>query len=279
MERILIAGGQGKMGRLFARAFEERGYLVDSLDQGQKVEAARVAAADAVMLSVPMDLAVDVARQIAPLVRPDALLFDINSLKFEICRVMSEECPGEVVGTHPMFGPTVQSLQKQKIVLCPIKAGDRAGWLKNELGALGMEIHETTPETHDRMMATVQVLTHFNKMALAEAWRRCGVEFSETLDFVSPIYRLELAMVGRLFAQDPGLYADIELSNPWGNEVRENFLSAASKLQEILASGDREAFCRLFLEIRKDLHGFSSDAMELSDAIVDFMVHKPQLQK
>jgi len=39
-------------------------------------------------------------------------------------------------------------------------------------------------------------------------------DLNKLRDFSSPIYRLELAMVGRLFAQAPELYADIIFNNP-----------------------------------------------------------------
>ena len=40
-----------------------------------------------------------------------------------------------------------------------------------------------------------------------------NVQLEQLLALSSPIYRLELAMVGRLFAQDPQLYADIIMSS------------------------------------------------------------------
>lgn len=40
-----------------------------------------------------------------------------------------------------------------------------------------------------------------------------NVRLEQLLALSSPIYRLELAMVGRLFARDPQLYADIIMSS------------------------------------------------------------------
>ncbi len=91
----------------------------------------------------------------------------------------------------------------------------------------------------------------------------------------SPIYRLELALVGRLFAQDPDLYAEIEMTNPHGAEMREHFLAAVHVLDDVAGRGDREAFRRMFDETAEWFHGFQEEAMELSDRVIDSMVRSP----
>ena len=42
-----------------------------------------------------------------------------------------------------------------------------------------------------------------------------GVGVEDSLRYTSPIYRLELAFVGRLFAQDPDLYGEIIRTNSY----------------------------------------------------------------
>ena len=89
--------------------------------------------------------AADVVRQVAPHVRADALLCDINSLKAEICAIYGATPTAETVGLHPMFGPTVSSMRRQKVVVCPIRSGPRAKWFLGELAALGAELVVADP--------------------------------------------------------------------------------------------------------------------------------------
>ncbi len=276
---VLIVGGRGKMGKLFGQAFKAIRCRVTALDKDDAPEPSKISKADVVMLSVPMKEAASIAESVAPHVREDALLFDINSLKTGICAVMKDRCPGEVLGTHPMFGPTVSALRRQKMVICPVRTGARASWLLTAFGEMGLDLVETSPEHHDRMMAVVQVLTHFSKIVLGEAWKRSGIPIEDTLKFISPVYRLELAVTGRLFAQDPELYAEIEMANPFASEIRENLIKAANDVGAMLKEGNRDAFCTMFRDIQQYLHGFSEDAMELSDRVVQFMVEQPGLQK
>src|SRR5690606_25813695 len=123
----------------------------------------------------------------------------VNSLKGPICDVFAEHARGEAMGLHPMFGGTVASLRRQKVVACPVRPGPLGDWLLSELGALGLEVVHATPAEHDRMMAVVQVLLHFRTSVSGGAFRRAGVPVADSLRFTSPIYRLELSVVARLF--------------------------------------------------------------------------------
>ena len=270
---FLIVGGNGRMGKMFSDVFQARGHRVDVIDKGQEITSEKVSAADVVMLAVSMDKAVEVAKEVSPLVREDALLCDINSLKKDICEEMAKGCNGQVLGMHPMFGPT-KSLRRQKVVLCSVKDGARAEWFISELGKLGCEFVVAEPEVHDNAMAIIQVLMHFHTMVMGEALKRSGTKLEETLPFVSPVYRLELALVGRLFAQDPGLYAEIEMANPKGDALREEFIKAASDLHELLKAKDKKGFSESFEAVGDYFKNFSQEAVSLSNDLIDTVVKK-----
>ncbi len=269
---IAIVGGRGKMGRRLGEAFAARGHRIAVIEQGDPLDAAR--AADVVMVAVPMTDAAEVVRALAPLVREDALLCDINSLKGEVCGALAQ-ARGEALGTHPMFGPTVRSLRRQKVVLCDVKPGPMAAWLEAELGRMGAEVIHTTPEQHDAMMAVVQVLTHFGIMAMGRALSESGHPLAASLPFTSPIYRLELAMVGRLFSQRPELYREILMRNPHGAPLRQVFLREAEALHRILDAGDDAAFAERFEATRDYFADFSEEAMALSDHIIETIMSRP----
>jgi chorismate mutase/prephenate dehydrogenase len=272
--RFLLVGGRGRMGRLFAGLLERRGHPIDVLEKGDAVEPARVAAADVVMVAVPMTEAAQVVGELAPLVRRDALVCDINSLKGEVCGALASSA-GEALGTHPMFGPTVRTLRRQKIVVCRVKPGKISAWLEAELGRMGAELVESDPQTHDRMMGVVQVLTHFGIMVMGRALTHSGLSLGETLRFMSPIYRLEVSMVGRLFSQAAELYREILMSNPHGAAFRELFVAQAGELADIVARGDVEAFMTSFRETSEFFAGFSAEAMALTDQMIETLISRP----
>jgi len=274
--RFLMVGGQGRMARWLGQAFGERGHSIEVLDvENAEQTDALLQAAEIVMICVPMERVCEVIETIGPKVPNHALLCDINSLKQDVCETMSNCCAGETLGLHPMFGPTVSTLRRQKVVFCPVNPGPLAQWLREELGRMGAEIIDTDPATHDRMMAVVQVLVHFSTLVMGEALRRTGVSIEESLRFTSPIYRLELAFIGRLFSQNPRLYGEIEMANPYSEDVRGHFLNAAESLNQLVASGDRQAFVQAFQAVGRYFHEFADEAMAVSDMIIDTLVRRP----
>ena len=270
-EKILIIGGAGRMGRLFSALFEKHHFAVTHLEKDEPLNKEVVGSFPFVLLATPMSVASTVAKEIAPLLAPDALFFDINSLKEEVCSVMANGSKGEVLGLHPMFGPTVHGINGQTIIVCSVRGGAKSERVISILKEEGSNLVESTPVAHDKMMARVQALTHFVKVALGEAWREGELPVKESLQFVSPIYLLELSIVGRIFAQAPELYAEIEMANPYAAAERHRFLSAANKLGQIVDGGDREAFVSLFKGVSKYMAEFSSDALTLSDGVVDYL--------
>ena len=278
--RILVVGGNGNMGRRFVSAFRDRGCTVQCLDllddEGRPVPPAQraeaVRDADIVMLAVPMGVVVSVAEALGPDLRPDALFCDINSLKEDVCAAMARSPAAEVLGLHPMFGPTVSDFDGQTLIVCPVRVGPRGRWLRRQLAELGLVEHESSPEAHDRMMAVVQVLVHFRTLVMGETLRRSGIGIADSLNYTSPIYRLELAFVGRLYVQDPGLYAEIEMQNPYGPEVRRAFVETCTDLKNMLDEGDRTSFRTMFSRVREYFGDFGTEAHATSDAIIDHLV-------
>ncbi len=275
ISKILIIGGQGKMGSLFGSAFSARGHSISVLERGQDLDSRVIENADVVIVSVPMEICAGIVKAVAPKVRRDALLCDFNSLKSEVCEAMQQYGNSEAIGMHPMFGPSVKSFRRQKVVICPVRAAQTTAWWREELGLMGFELLDSSPETHDQMMAIVQVMTHLGTMVMGEALRSSGVSIEKTLEFTSPIYRLELAMVGRLFAQDPSLYAEIALTNPLSPKIRKIFLESARNFVGLLDSGDRTAFIQQFRKINAHFDTFSSEAMKLSDRIIETITKEP----
>jgi chorismate mutase/prephenate dehydrogenase len=184
-------------------------------------------------------------------------------------------CTGaSVVGTHPMFGPGVHTLQGQRVVLCKGRGDGWYAWLKQMLEARGLTVTEADAMEHDRAMGLVQVLTHFQTQVLGWALARTGVSLEESRRFTSPAYLMELYVAARHFAQDPQLYGPIEMLNPQTPEVTRAFVQAAGDLRDILARGDQARFNQMFDEVRAYFNDFTAEAVEQSSFLIDRLVER-----
>jgi chorismate mutase / prephenate dehydrogenase len=272
---IAIIGGHGKMGALLARLFGDMGHSVLIVDRDTALTAPQAAAeADVVVISVPIDATEQVIRDVGPCLRDDALLMDITSIKAAPIATMLSSTRASVVGTHPMFGPGVHSLQGQRFVVCRARGDAWADWVVQTFAARGLAVTETTPLQHDRAMSVVQVLTHFQTQVLGLTLARLGVPLDETLQFTSPAYLLELYVAARHFAQDPQLYGPIEMRNPETGAVTAAFRDAADEIGEILARGDQAAFSALFDDVRGFFGAFTAEAVEQSSFLIDRIVER-----
>lgn len=272
---VAIIGGLGKIGGVLARLFADLGHRVLIADMGTELRATEAAAAaDVTIVSVPIDVTDAVIREVGPHVREDALLMDVTSVKEEPLRAMLASCRGSVLGTHPMFGPSVHTLQGQRVVLVRGRGDAWADWVAQNLVARGLVITETTATAHDRAMSVVQVLNHFQTQVLGLTLARLGVPLEETLRFTSPAYLLELYVAARHFAQAPELYGPIEMRNPRAGEVTEAFGEAARELAAIITRGDQPAFDDMFNEVRDFFGSFTTEALEQSSYLIDRIVER-----
>ena len=275
---VAVIGGNGAMGTLFARLFSDLGQdvLIADLDTTLTPKEA-AGKADAVLISVPIRSTLEVISEIGPECREDGLLFDITSTKVEPVRAMCEASRSNVIGTHPMFGPGVHTLQEQRIVIVPGRLHEGSTWdqwLRTCIRARGLSILDATSEQHDRSMSIVQVLTHFSTEVLGLAMSRLGVSVDETLQFASPVYLIELLMTARHFCQSGDLYGAIHMANPNRREIADALEDSIRSWREAVDGNDQQAFSRLFGECSSFFGSFSARAMEQSSHLIDRLVER-----
>jgi chorismate mutase/prephenate dehydrogenase len=272
---IGIIGGTQGMGAFLARVFFGAGFVVETMGLGEGPTAIEVASRnDVVIVAVPIDVTVDVIEEIAPHVKPGACLADVTSIKRAPLAAMLESAPEgvDVVGTHPMFGPHGVDFDRQKVVLCRGRGEQGFARVKKLYETFGAETIEASAEEHDAQMALIQVLVHEKTMVLGSVLERLKADLGRTLAFASPIYRTELAMIGRMFSQRAELYADILTVNPEAPRLSHVFEQEAAHFARAVAMSDRESVVRRFRQVAEFMKDFASWAKKQSDAILDDLV-------
>ncbi|MGO8675471.1 MAG: bifunctional chorismate mutase/prephenate dehydrogenase [Limisphaerales bacterium] len=273
--RVLIVGGRGSMGRFLCSWFTQSDYEVRVLDREDWPSVQSLAAdIDLCILAVPIDVTVSVAGQIGPHLSAGCILADITSLKRQPLAAMLQSHPGPVVGLHPLYGPATTTMDKQILVVTPGRAMDACRWLLEQLATWGNVLVETSADEHDEIMGIVQALRHFATFAFGHFLCSRHIPILRTLELSSPIYRLELAMVGRLFAQDPALYAEIVFATPERLALLKDYVQALQQNLGLVERGDKREFAARFREVAKWFGPFSEQAMRESSFLVEQLVHR-----
>jgi len=236
---ILIIGGLGSMGQYFHQWFARAGYQVRILDHKDWPNADRLCQGiELAIISVPIELTVSVAERIGPHLPADCVLADITSIKGNPLNAMLKAHQGPVIGLHPLFGPTTSTMDKQIVVVTPGRDSAGCQWLIDQFSAWGSIILRVDANEHDKIMSIVQTVRHFATFAFGQFLRRKQIDLPRTLEFSSPIYRLELGMVGRLFAQDPSLYSEIIFASAERCTLLREYLESLTNNLDMVEKGD-----------------------------------------
>ncbi len=231
--------GYGRFGRLTVQNLSAKFDIVvytrskdkkeDIADAGGRLVSLETACArKVVILCVPISAMQETLKQIAPLLKTDAIVVDVCSVKVYPVQWMKELLPAsvDILATHPMFGPdsAAESVAGYKIVLCPERINpDRYERIKKVLVNTGLKLIETTADEHDRKIAVSLALTHFIGRSLAE-FR------AEPLDIDTEGYKRLLHILEVVNNDTWQLFRDMHCFNPYAEEKRQAFLAAMERV-------------------------------------------------
>ena len=268
LRSVVIVGGNGQLGGLFGRMFKLSGYQVKVLGSQDWDHADEILHdAGLVVVTVPIHLTQGVIEKLGNL-PDDCILCDLTSIKSKPLQSMMTVHNGPVVGLHPMFGPDVPSLAKQVIVYCDGRGEEQYQWLLKQFSIWGASLCNIDASEHDHGMTLIQALRHFTSFAYGLHLSRENPNIDKLLQLSSPIYRLELAMVGRLFGQDPNLYGDIILSSDENIEMIKRFHACFGEALEILDRKDKQAFVENFNNVGQWFGEYSQQFMNESQNLL-----------
>jgi len=242
--RVAIIGGAGRMGRLFARYFHQRGdeVIISDIDEEKarifadnlgirmarnNMEAAE--SAELIMVCTPIETASTVINDLLGGIRGSAVLTEISSVKSPVMPVMRKavEKGLNVLSVHPLFGPGVKDVSGERIAVVPVE--DEA----SEIGLArrifpDMRILSVDFERHDYVMALTLSLTHFMNMAFASVL--ADEDLRELKSLGGTTFRMQMMLIEGMMTEDPGLFTSIQMCNPYTIRQLQRFLTEAIEL-------------------------------------------------
>jgi prephenate dehydrogenase len=264
-EVIGIIGGTGEMGVAFEKYFVQNGYRVHIAGRSTELSYQKLAEqSDIVIISVPISAFAQTVLEVAPHMKPNALLMDFCSVKAEPLKVMLGAFNGEVIGCHPMFGG--RNLEPgQTVVFCK---GRGEKWF-GELPRIftGFKRVEFAAAEHDKAMALVQGVQHFFENAFAATVIDSGLSVEKLLSVASPVYRIQMALVGRILGQNEKLYGEIV----YGSKASRAAIDVFRQKVLELSSAERSEFEQQFLQGRSYFGNFAQSAQTETDRIISMM--------
>lgn len=269
-KNVTIVGGKGVMGQFFQQRLSVAGHRVKILGRTDWERAdSLLADADLVLVSVPIDRTLEIVHQIAAYLPANAVLADITSIKAPILEAMLAAHSGPVVGLHPMFGPGVHSFLSQKVVICPGRDDAACQWVLDFMAADGGDLIVCPADEHDRIMVAVQAIRHFSAFGLGVFLAQEGIDIGRSLELSSPIYRIGINNVSRLFGQDASLYVEIMLSTEERRKSIDRLANTFVRLAKLVETEDRAALLDEFQQTTDTFGAETDRAVKESDRTIE----------
>ncbi|MDY0221690.1 MAG: bifunctional chorismate mutase/prephenate dehydrogenase [Desulfobacterium sp.] len=273
--KVLMVGGRGQMGQFFATMFCSSDYTVTILGENDWENVEELCkGTDLVLICVPIAVTLETIKRVSPFVPPTAILADITSIKQGPVNEMLQQFNGPVIGLHPLFGPSCSTLDKQIIAVVPGRNNNACQWLLDQLTLWGAIVVGSTAREHDEIMDIVQALRHFATFCFGQFLCERNIKLEKSLEFSSPIYRLEIGMVGRLFAQSGNLYSEIIFATPDRRRLLKEYVASVNEQIALVDKNDKTLFEQRFAEIALWFGPFSEQAMGESDFIIDKLIER-----
>ena len=280
-KRITIIGGTGRMGKWFAKFFQNKGYNVIISSRSPK-KAASIAKeleveyetnyykasqiADIVLIATPIEVTAEIIHKISKSMKAGSILFDIASVKGEIIEALEEakDLGIRTLSVHPMFGPGTKKIDGKKVLIIPV---NKSSELLKEVSDLfkGASIHIIeSGKVHDKMIALTLSLPHFLNIAFAKTIAKFDIK--ELKKFQGPTFSLQLLISESVLSENPDLYYEIQKQNHVFLKILNILLDEIKESALSIKNGNKEQFC---LDFQKAKVALSRDP-EFQDAYENF---------
>jgi cyclohexadieny/prephenate dehydrogenase len=285
------ARAQGLAGEIVttARSAKTRARVKELgiVDAVVETNAEAVKDADLVILCIPVGACGAVTAEIAPHLKPGAIISDVGSVKGAVVKDMAPHLPAAAhfVPAHPVSGTEhsgpdsgfAELFINRWCILTPPEGTDpnaverlRAFW-----AGLGARVEIMTPDHHDLVLAITSHLPHLIAYTIVgTADELAQVTSSEVIKFSAGGFR----DFTRIAASDPVMWRDVFLANKEAVlEMLGTFNEDLSKLTRAIRRGDAEALFEHFTRtraIRRNIVEIGQDS-----AAPDFGRPHAQLEK
>ena len=254
-QRILIAGGSGRMGAWLRQFLEGQGHTVASCDPNGGEFESLAAAADqdweVVVLSTPLAMLPETLAQALQL-GGSPLIFDIGSLKSHLVGDLQTAASQghRVTSLHPMFAPGTVVLTGRSVLVCD--AGDKEATQQacDLFGETAVSLCPVPLQQHDQVMGALLGLSHTINLLFGQTLCQLGLSFEKLGPIASTTFAKQAKTAAEVAAENPELYHQIQKFNQCTPQVYDALQASLERLRGAALAPEAEPFLQLMGECR-----------------------------
>lgn len=250
---VLVIGGAGQMGRWFAEFFASQGFATSIADKSVsdgpgtfKNWTDAGVDYDVIVVATPLAVSGRILAQLAVL-KPTGLVFDIGSLKSPLLDGLAElkNAGCQITSLHPMYGPDTRLLSGRHLIFVDAGCPEATAAAKEMFAATMVEQIDMSLDDHDRLIAYVLGLSHALNIAFFTALAESGEAAPKLAQMSSTTFDAQLLVSAAVAQDNPHLYFEIQNLNHFGLGPLDALCEAASRIRDVVASGDENGFVDL----------------------------------
>ena len=236
--------------------------LQKSLDLGLinfRLDDALIKQMDVILLTIPVDVAMDRLVDLLDEVNDNALIIDFGSTKAAICQqVALHSKRGQFLATHPIAGTeysgpaaALPDLFQDKIqILCETQKTrpDLLEWAQDWFKKIGMNLREMDPVEHDQHITYVSHLSHISSYMLGKTVMEKEKDQSAIFDMAGSGFSSTV----RLAKSSPQMWIPIFKQNK--ENISETLLQYINNLNQFKQLLDADKFDELHKQILEINH-------------------------
>lgn len=215
--------------------------------------------ADVVIVSIPVDVQLEIIPNILDTINDDCLLIDVGSTKEQICNVLEKHSKRRnYLATHPIAGTEFSGpsaahrglFDKKTNIICEVeKTAFKLQEKALEIFAkLGMRIRYMDPKSHDKQIAYVSHLSHISSFMLGKTVIDKEKNERDIFDMAGSGF----ASTVRLAKSSPAMWTPIFEQNK--TNVIETLDEYISNLQQFKTLMEQNDFSEIYKEMESTNH-------------------------
>ena len=146
----------------------------------------------------------------------------------------------EIISCHSLHGPNVDP-KGQPLVLIRHRASQQSfERVERILSCFGSKHVHLTAETHDRITADTQAVTHAAFLSMGTAWQANNQFPWEINRYVGGIENVKINVTLRIYSNKWHVYAGLAILNPSAKEQIRQYAESVTELFKLMLGGQRE---------------------------------------
>ncbi|KAL8967110.1 MAG: hypothetical protein Q9183_003061 [Haloplaca sp. 2 TL-2023] len=285
-DRVIGIIGMGLMGKMYARRLSAAGWRSDKFEALKKEHADNEKvcifedgygvsrSSDYIIYSVEAEMINKVVAEYGRATKKGAIVGGQTSCKAPEVAAFERHLPPdvEIVLCHSLHGPNVDPKGQPLALIKHRSSPESYDFVSHVLSCFGSKQVHLSAESHDRITADTQAVTHAAFLSMGTAWRANDQFPWEISRYVGGIENVKCNLTLRIYSNKWHVYAGLAILNPSAKQQIRQYAESVTALFKLMLGGHKDELERRIKSAGEAVFtsaGRKGEPLLLSDEVLD----------